>query len=110
MWDVLLIISMRTTHIGECVIIVKMHQVEHNIGMNGDFKFNMDNSRKSSTLSFQIKLYHKRLRGPNKNKALHLHHILFNRVEKTNVGGVINFIEKKIHIPTQAAISNLNPN
>jgi hypothetical protein len=34
----MLIISSRTTHIGECVIIVKMHQVEHNIGMNGYFQ------------------------------------------------------------------------
>jgi len=41
---------------------------------------------------------------------MHFHHILLSGVEKTNVGGVINFIEKKIHVPPQATMSNLNPN
>jgi len=34
----MLIISSRTTHVDECVIIAKMHKVKRNIGMDGDFQ------------------------------------------------------------------------
>jgi len=34
----MLIISSYATHVDECVIIAKMHQVKCNIGMDGDFQ------------------------------------------------------------------------
>jgi hypothetical protein len=71
-------------------------------------EFNKDIARNPLTPRFNnntpnlLRSCHKRPMRPNNNKVVLLHHILWNKAEKTNVKGATCFIKKRIVLSTSS--------